>query len=334
MIASRRVSPDLIFYNIRSTDFGQNWLQPVELFRAAQSSMTDQIEFEGLVHYVWAGRFVWEGPWETYYIRSIDGGISWSESVALSEIDDYGSYHPSISVNELGYVGLSWLDFKYSPYWFTGDIFARQSFNFGEEWTPEVQITQIHQSTLSDIVFSGDTVCVIWQDERTQNGRYSIYYSESTDSGLSWSEEFRLDPDELESRNPAVATSNGKVYVIWADDRSYPPADIYPGIYFRKYEEGTSIEESANVPQTVSLGAYPNPFNSSTTITYANLPAGAIGIYNVAGQKVATLPAAAAEGQVTWDATDATGAPASSGIYFVRAVGLSGAQAIKLVYLK
>ena len=90
------------------------------------------------------------------------------------------------------------------------------------------------------------------------------------------------------------------------------------------------------VPQEVSLlQNYPNPFNPSTTITYhvPKLSNIELSIYNLLGQKVATLVSEkqhAGQYQVQWDATGFAG-----GIYFYRLVTDTGfSQARKLLYLK
>ena len=73
----------------------------------------------------------------------------------------------------------------------------------------------------------------------------------------------------------------------------------------------------AQTPQEFKLGeVYPNPFNPSTTIEYS-LPKDApitLEIYNISGQKVATVDSgrkSAGKHTVVWDAR---GLP--SGVYF------------------
>ena len=342
IVISKWVSPDLVFYNLRSTDFGESWSNPSEIFRAYQSDLTDGAAHDSVFHFVWGGRFELGPSWEIYYMRSTDWGLTWSANTLLSEPDDYHSYSAAICANVSGIVGISWMDYKYSPYIFSGDILIRSSFDHGESWGPENQATFNHLALGSDVLQLGDTIHIAYEDIRLGLTSPSIYYLRSDDNGFTWDEEFRLDPDELESRNPALAASNGRVYVIWADDRSYPPADIYPGIYFRRYEEGTSIsEEPVNLPQVISLSAYPNPFNVTTIISYANLEgSGGIHILNVLGQVVKTFniqngkEGQNGQGQVVWDGTDMGGNPVASGVYFVKARGSSGAVTLKLEYMK
>jgi len=97
----------------------------------------------------------------------------------------------------------------------------------------------------------------------------------------------------------------------------------------------TGVEEdNSNLPQSISLSAYPNPFNSKTQLTYA-LPQNGnikIAIYNELGQRQAILfngPQVAGKYCLTWDAT-----PFPSGTYFIRLQGEKGGQTIKMTLLK
>ena len=86
--------------------------------------------------------------------------------------------------------------------------------------------------------------------------------------------------------------------------------------------EDAAAKQVASVAASFELAsAYPNPFNPSTTISYA-LPQAAdvrLDIYNVMGQRVRTLVAAhqpAGYYAVEWKATDDSGHTLSSGVYF------------------
>ncbi len=88
-------------------------------------------------------------------------------------------------------------------------------------------------------------------------------------------------------------------------------------------------ETKSTVPATFALRQnYPNPFNPTTTITFdvAKPSTVEIGVYNVLGQKVATLASgemSAKSYSTTWNATDSRGGQVGSGIYFVRMVARS-----------
>jgi hypothetical protein len=319
VVLSSRISPDLVFFTIRSTDFGQSWSEPVELFRAAECGSTDQAGSNAILHYLWSGNFSRQDPWETYYIRSTDNGVTWSENVNLTEVDQYHSYWPSISVNDIDYAVFSWMDYKYSPYWFSGDIFVRGSFDLGENWFREREVTYNHRALRSDVAMAMDTIHLAWEDVRPNDGRRGVYYSRSIDFGIEWSEETRLDQDSAESRNPGLATSNGRVYAVWADGSE----ESGFGLYFSRYDEETRIVDDRPVLADMArLRVYPNPFNFNVAI-YLDMQKGGesgITIYDVNGRLVKSIFKGGnlekGTHKFTWDATDASGKAVSSGLYF------------------
>jgi hypothetical protein len=319
-------APDstMIFHNIRSTNFGQSWSEPTELLTTAQSSIPDAISHGHNVHFTWAGRFNLQSKYETYYMRSTDDGINWTESINISEIDQHHSYWPSISVNNSGELALSWTDFKYSPYIFTGDILLRGSFDSGQYWFAERRATYNHLAKMSDVVIMADTIYISWEDRRSENGRQGIYYMRTTDLGATWGEEYWIDRDSCESRQPAVAALYGNVYVLWSDDRCDPDTDICGGIYFTRLDNQVGIQEDAEtiLPHELSLDIYPNPFNSKATISLNIFQGGEakLEIYDTNGRLVKTIfkrgNLEKGTHKFTWDATDAKGKAVSSGLYF------------------
>jgi hypothetical protein len=323
------------FFSIRSTNFGQTWSMPRRIFNAYDSGRSDITFSDSLVHFSWGGKFDSRLHWETYYVRSTDAGVTWSNNVPLSEVDQHHSYDPAICTNGSGGVELTWMDFKYAPPGFTGDIFFRHSTDRGMSWSPEVQITDRHKSTLSDIVSVAETLYVVWQDERPENGHFSIYFSQSTDGGQTWSEEYRLDGDSLESRQPALAASNGAVYAVWAETRYSPDTS---GLYFSRWPlEPDAVEEENEIvkPEMIYLTVYPNPFNSSTFITYSGLTEkGELGIYDIQGHLVRSIKLEGKKGKTEWDGTDAAGKSVASGIYLARLLSGDHSREIKLIYLK
>jgi hypothetical protein len=111
--------------------------------------------------------------------------------------------------------------------------------------------------------------------------------------------------------------------------------------------EDDNAQESAargsgepELPETYSLAQnYPNPFNPTTTISY-RLPEAqqvTLEIYNINGQKVTTLvdgSQTAGEHSVEWNATDESGAPVSSGVYFYRLTAGEFSESKKMSLVK
>jgi hypothetical protein len=335
VIFSDYVDQDLVFYDVRSTDFGTTWGQPVEMFRVYAAGVGDMVSIGNLVHYAWGCIPNSGDDIDVYYIRSTDAGITWSPMVRLTDADNKPSQRPSLAVYAGSAVAFSWWDAKYCPYGTLGDIFAKQSFDAGRNWGLEDEVTFGHMATLSDLAWVGDSLYLVWQDHRFAN--LTVFYVSSPDSIHDWSPEQRLEDDPAHSSFPAVTASNGKVYVVWADERCAPDTDICGGVYFtRNPAEPDAINQEISRPENMSLiRAYPNPFNGATVITYSNLKGGDIGIYDIKGQLVRAFSVEGEKGgKIKWDATDALGNKVSSGIYFARARASQKTQTIKLLYLR
>lgn len=85
------------------------------------------------------------------------------------------------------------------------------------------------------IASSGDTVHVVWSDNRV-GGNYEIFYKRSTDGGLTWGADTRISNNVYFSTNPSI--SGSIVIVVWDDDRDGSGnKEIY---YNRSSNAGTS----------------------------------------------------------------------------------------------
>lgn len=96
---------------------------------------------------------------------------------------------------------------------------------------------------------------------------------------------------------------------------------------------------SEPVIYVLSISAYPNPFNPSTTIRYTTAEPGRVTltIHDARGAQVLTLvneETHEGEHLVTWKGVDDKGAAVSSGVYFARIKSNGQVQAMKLVLLK
>ncbi|MEM4260631.1 MAG: T9SS type A sorting domain-containing protein [Candidatus Woesearchaeota archaeon] len=89
---------------------------------------------------------------------------------------------------------------------------------------------------------------------------------------------------------------------------------------FRCLGYGSSIDEKVELPHRIMLKNYPNPFNSSTNVTYDLLHEindVTIGVYNILGQKLETLVDKTLE-KGTYSTIWRVNSDIPSGIYFIR----------------
>jgi hypothetical protein len=108
------------------------------------------------------------------------------------------------------------------------------------QWEPDVRLTNALYGSYTSynnawcIASSGDSVHVVWYDER--DGNQELYYKRSTDGGLSWGEDVRLTNDIAETWEASIAVSGSVVHIVWDECR-----DGDGEIYYKRSTDGGTI---------------------------------------------------------------------------------------------
>ena len=275
---------------------------------------------------------------EILYNRSIDQGNSWTGCYILSHYDTSGSFWPQIAAWRDSNVIVSWTDYKYSPYAWTGDAFICISTDNGDTWSEPVQMTDLHLVKATDISADGDTVLLAYSDYRY--GDREIIGNLSFDGGRTWEGEERLTDALGQSVEPSCELNGGIGHVTWCDGRLDPEWTYYE-VYYKRGDMLMGISENVHsVPLSDRIvSSCPNPFNSTTTITLNNSEGGdvSIGIYDITGRLIKELDSINKEGgeiRAAWDAKDNSGKEVSSGVYFARVSTPQAVKIKKLLYLR
>jgi len=124
----------------------------------------------------------------------------------------------------------------------------------------------------------------------------------------------------IETAFPGDIDGDGYPEFIASSEYYEDPGEARVTIYTTRV---TSVEGSEQVPQAdeLQLRAYPNPFNTSTVISYkAQGREAKLEIFDLVGRRVRSynLGQLSGEGQITWRGTNEAGEQVSSGIYFCR----------------
>ena len=142
------------------------------------------------IHVAWEDwRLAREGrAFEVFYRRSTDDGITWSEEMMLSDEDLEGSGSPQIAVNGDN-VFVVWSDCRGSS---VKELYYANSSDNGETWSKNKALTSDDgfNSEWPLVALGEDVIHIVWGDER--DGEYEVYYKNSDDGGVTWSEEGRL----------------------------------------------------------------------------------------------------------------------------------------------
>jgi len=184
----------------------------------------------------------------------------------------------------------------------------------------------------------------VWLDTRDGGpGAYpsSLYYSSSTDEGVTWSANERLS----DAFDPHLGWPNqnkmGDYYHMVSDDAGFRLAwaatfngeqDVYFG---RKVVAPTAVAEATSPVPDSLLRSSPNPFDGATTVRY-EVPRDAtvtLDVYDAAGRLVTSLVSGEHRAAGVYEARlDGTDLP--SGVYFYRLTAGEYHETSKVVRLK
>ena len=346
VVSNDGYSHQFIFF--RSFDSGETWQDSMVIEPAPIGvGMWPYMLFtNGILHFIESiSDYDDSLGFEIFYKRSSDAGLTWSDRIVLSPAELYphpvDSQDASAAVDSSGHVLVAWMDYANgSMCGVSGDIFCRVSLDNGVTWQPWGSITNTQSGWMSSCLIEGDKYYATWNDYWQLGCDFAKEaVSVSSDSGFSWEpREFIADNIRSDDMNPILASTISQadstihcLFIRWSND-----IDI-AGIYYTRNRDFVGIKDdnAPIIPEAISLSAYPNPFNSSTIISFLNLKGDEIRIFDIKGSLVRILKhEQKKEGSIIWDATDGGGQKVSSGVYLVKASSQNNSLVIKLIYLK
>jgi len=253
--------------------------------------------------------------------------ISWGGSVRFKQkvrdILGYNIYFDGVFVANV----------TSSPYIFAGP-FAPGDYYFeitavydeGESEAAEITVTIVLNPPENlTAISSGNDIILIWELPIPVRGivEYNIYHE-----GL-----------EIGTTTSTTCT----IEDIPSGEYTYFVTVVYDGGYESDFAEVTIDHTDSNdllKPNVTELvGNYPNPFNPTTTISFALKEAGfvSIDIFNMKGQLVRTLineEMTAVYHNVVWDGKDSKNKQATSGIYFYKMKAGKYQETKKMILMK
>lgn len=283
-----RRNPFSDIYFSKSTDDGDNWLSNLRLTdvdlmgNISTPSITSAQEN---VYVSWADGRREGGPFDIHLNRSLDGGSSWPWSNQMISGGPFGAHNTEVCIvtNSTGQgVYVVWQDDSWSPGSWDMDIYLNRSSDYGATWLlNEIQVDDTPGGGNSFnphiAVQDGpvkDSLYVVWADYRNNNDN-DIYYSNSTDSGDTWSApnervddtdiNYNQNDDSSGQRYPAIAvnTTGNIAYVAWYDDR-----DGTNDIWFSRSNIGSGVWYTPNV--NVDHRGYDNNYQVMPSIATDN----------------------------------------------------------------
>jgi hypothetical protein len=251
----------------KSSDCGETWSQEIHISDRSVQGHWAKLVLNSMSLYV-----AYQNGFRIWCNKSTNWGDNWSDDIFISDMDSSLAQWPSIGADDNGGVYISWFDYKYSPYPWTGDIFLRRSTDNGETWDSIIAVTNNHLCIESDVCADTSSAHVVWHDERHNmgNGNVEIYHRKSTNVGAIWSDETRLTNAPYQSGDPRITKDNSKLYMVWIDNRNEPdPQAIYfkKGLWYYPGDgNGDKIINTADVVYLINFlfvsGPEPNIFKA------------------------------------------------------------------------
>lgn len=205
------------------------WSGPVNISPGAVSAILNESMGSCIgvssdtVHVVWADRLNAKRG-AVYYTQSADTGLTWSNAVPISDLND-NAFNPAIAVNGRN-IHVVWrtvdtLNNAHRTSWYN------HSLDGGLTWGTAV----IVDTSIADwpaVAVSGNTVYVA-NDIVTTSSPYNteIFFLRSADNGLTWSSHQQITNSAGRSEDEAIAAQGSDVYMSWNDNRNGPMQIFY-----------------------------------------------------------------------------------------------------------
>ncbi len=207
-----------IYYR-NSTDGGLNWNNERRLSEDdGYDSNAPSISVAGdEIHVAWTDTR--HSGAEVYYIRSLDGGVTWEDGqggeYGRRLTDTAGDSIVYDIVKEGNTIHLIYDDSTDGD----GDVYYLVSYDNGANWQPGVEIAgDSNDQAPAALAVNGSTVHVVWI-ERVSTSEYNIWYRNSTDNGNNWNPSIMIVGPSVYADRPSVDCNSTHVWITWMDER-------------------------------------------------------------------------------------------------------------------
>jgi hypothetical protein len=221
---------DWNIYFANSSDGGETWTNnKINSSSGNQSNPSLVVDSFNILYVVWEDDR--NGDWDIYSANSTDGGKTWTyPNVKVNDDSVAWQINPSIAVDNSGNLYVTWDDDRNGD----PDIYFSKSTDKGASWTVDKKVSTdtlgASQSNPTIAIDSSANIYIGWQDERNSILNSDIFFANSTDGGLTWTDpnkKVNTDATTKTQRYPSIAAGvPGSVYLVWEDYRG-ADADIY-----------------------------------------------------------------------------------------------------------
>jgi hypothetical protein len=235
-------------YYMNSTDGGKTWNPEVRLTFVESLKEYPRIAVNGNnIHIIWIDDRDSSGHQKIYYKNSTDGGNTWSVDRRISPLTtDTNVQNADIDVNGKD-VHVVYPD--------VFQLYYINSTDNGITWSVPQQLTgSTRDSQFPAITVNQSNVHIVWMDHYDRFGNPTmgaIFYINSTDGGISWTEDFNITPMNLDAGYPDIAVEGDNVHVTYCEEQS----SLWQIYYRRSEDSGITWSEEfmlSNSPEDLS----------------------------------------------------------------------------------
>lgn len=249
------VTASEVFYR-RSTDGGATFSAPVKLHptgaRGGQSAFT--IDPTGRIFVVWSGRFIADPTPRIYFVKSTDGGATFSTPLALNGNTGYAVL-PNVAADRIGNIVVGWYDLS-------GDVPVvgwSRSTNAGTSFSTPVAVFD------SPVVFARPAVAI-----DAKNNAYLAWTQQTSSTSV-----IRLAISKAGAAFGAPASVTGPETLSFAPDLAAGPDEsVGLAFYTRAIVNGTAQNRLATFMRSTTGGtSFSSPVFLSSAAEQSYVPA-------------------------------------------------------------
>ena len=183
------------------------WSEDVRLTHNTNNSVHPVVGvWENYVHVFWLEQIPGPGSeYDIFYKRSTDAGKTWEDTKKLIDTDKVLG-HLSVALNR-STIHLVWWDKRSG----SDKIYYTKSNNSGQNWEIERDIISPSSGKEPNIAICGNNLHVVYMND------FKLYYVNSTDNGISWSEAQQLTGSIRDSAHPTIAVNESNIHITWMD---------------------------------------------------------------------------------------------------------------------
>jgi|GEM_PF-6441229 len=231
---------------VQSLNNGRNFNDPVEISTEYSNADNPQVIVNGqYLHTVWDADI--NSNKEIICATSDDLGNTFETKVVSNNSGD--STRPRVAVDGEGILYIVWHDSTSSQ---NTEILISTSDDKGSSFSEPISITNNNKASLfPSINFDNEgNILVAWY--QNEGDVYDIYFSKSTDKGISFSTPINVSSNNSNSRYPCLdVDSNNTIYIVWHDDAT--ETDTVNRIYISKSVNGGA---SFSTPKVLTPAEY------------------------------------------------------------------------------